>query len=74
MKRSIRLRANVDLMSRQVHALRDAMAIARVLNRTLIIPHFECLCDRSEYPDIMPSCIYQVPRRMSDDLAVPCLA
>ena len=41
------------------------MAIARVLNRTLVIPHFECLCDRSEYPDIMPSCIYQGgPRRL----------
>ena len=48
----------VDLMSMQVHALRDAMAIARVLNRTLIIPHFDCLCDRSEYPDVMPSCVY----------------
>ena len=47
LKRSVRLRANVELMARQVHALRDAMAIARVLNRTLIIPHFECLCDRS---------------------------
>ena len=59
LKRSVRLRANVELMSRQVHALRDALAIARVLNRTLIIPHFECLCDRSEYPDIMPTCVYQ---------------
>jgi len=58
LKRSTRLRANVDLMSTQVHALRDAMAIARVLNRTLIIPHFDCLCDRSEYPDVMPSCVY----------------
>ena len=30
-----------------------------------MIPHFECLCDRSEYPDIMPSCIYQGgPRRL----------
>ena len=29
LKRSVRLRANVELMSRQVHALRDALAIAR---------------------------------------------
>ena len=43
LKRSVRLRHNVELMSRQVHALRDAMAIARVLNRTLIIPQFEDL-------------------------------
>lgn len=34
LKRSVRLRQNVELMSRQVHALRDALAIARVLNRT----------------------------------------
>ena len=65
--RSSRLRANVDLMRRQVpnhlpltpnpkpspspspdpspspvHALRDALAIARVLNRTLVLPHFDC--------------------------------
>jgi len=65
LKRSIRLRANVDLMSTQVHALRDALAIARVLNRTLIMPHFDCLCDRSEYPDVMPSCVYYgAPRRL----------
>ena len=32
MKRSVRLRANQRLMSRQTHALRDALAIARVLN------------------------------------------
>ena len=50
LKRSVRLRANVALMARQVHALRDAMGIARVLNRTLVIPHFECLCDRSGAP------------------------
>mmetsp|Transcript_7493 Transcript_7493/g.12720 ORF Transcript_7493/g.12720 Transcript_7493/m.12720 type:complete len:806 (+) Transcript_7493:15-2432(+) len=58
MKRSMRLRANVNLMGRQVHALRDAMAIARVLNRTLILPHFDCLCDRSELTEVIPSCIY----------------
>ena len=46
-KRSSRLQANVELMRRQVHALRDALAIARVLNRTLVLPHFDCLCDRS---------------------------
>jgi hypothetical protein len=58
MKRSVRLRANHALMSRQVHALRDALGIARVLNRTLILPHYDCICDRSEDVAIVPSCIY----------------
>jgi hypothetical protein len=58
MKRSTRLRANHELMSRQVHALRDALGLARVLNRTLILPHYECLCDRSEDVAIVPSCVY----------------
>ena len=58
LKRSSRLRANVELMAVQLHALRDAMAVARVLNRTLIVPLFECLCDRSELTDVIPSCLY----------------
>ena len=58
LKRSTRLRANSDLMARQVHAFRDAAALARVLNRTLIVPHFDCLCDRSEDVEIIPSCVY----------------
>ena len=41
-----------------MHALRDALGIARVLNRTLILPHFDCLCDRSEDVEIIPSCVY----------------
>ena len=54
--RSARLRVNVELMRRQLHALRDALAIAVVLNRTLILPHFDCMCDRSELVDYIPSC------------------
>mmetsp|Transcript_70814 Transcript_70814/g.213050 ORF Transcript_70814/g.213050 Transcript_70814/m.213050 type:complete len:392 (-) Transcript_70814:121-1296(-) len=57
MRRSSRLRANVELMGRQVHALRDALAVVRVLNRTLIMPHFDCLCDRSELTEVVPSCL-----------------
>ena len=57
-KRSSRLRANMGLMARQVHALRDALAVARVLNRTLILPHFDCLCDRSEDVQVIPTCTY----------------
>ncbi len=52
-------------MGRQVHALRDAMAVARVLNRTLIVPHFDCVCDRSELTEVIPSCVYPgAPPRM----------
>jgi len=65
LRRSRRLQANVKLMEAQVHALRDALALARVLNRTLVLPHFEALCDRSELPEIIPSCIYPgAPPRM----------
>ena len=35
-------------MRRQLHALRDALALAVVLNRTLVLPQFDCVCDRSE--------------------------
>ena len=47
-QRSARLRENLELMRRQLHALRDALALALVLNRTLVLPHFDCMCDRSE--------------------------
>ena len=58
LKRSSRLQSNVALMARQVHALRDALAIARVLNRTLMLPHFDCLCDRSEDVYVVPTCVH----------------
>ena len=41
-----------------MHALRDALGLARVLNRTLVLPHYDCLCDRSEDVAIIPSCVY----------------
>ena len=53
-----RLRLNVELMRRQLHALRDAAAIAFALNRTLVLPHFDCVCDRSELVDYIPSCVF----------------
>ena len=56
--RSARLRGNIELMRRQLHALRDAAAIAYVLNRTLVLPHFDCLCDRSELVDYIPFCVF----------------
>ena len=57
-RRSVRLRSNLELMRRQLHALRDALGVARVLNRTLVVPHFDCMCDRSELVDYVPSCVY----------------
>ena len=57
-QRSVRLRQNTELMRRQLHALRDALAIAYVLNRTLVLPHFDCLCDRSELVDYIPYCVF----------------
>ena len=64
--RSVRLRQNVELMRRQLHALRDALGIAFLLNRTLVLPHFDCLCDRSELVDYIPSCVFPgAPSRLS---------
>ena len=56
--RSLRLRQNLELMRRQLHALRDALAVALLLNRTLVLPHFDCLCDRSELVDYIPWCVF----------------
>ena len=56
--RSLRVRQNLELMRRQLHALRDALALAFVLNRTLVLPHFDCMCDRSELVDYVPSCVF----------------
>jgi hypothetical protein len=53
---SPRLRAHLELVRRHLLALRDAMAIAVVLNRTLILPRFPCLCDRSEGPLALRDC------------------
>ena len=53
---SPRLRAHLRLMRRNLHALRDAFAIAASLNRTLLLPHMHCVCDRDENPRILPSC------------------
>ena len=58
LERSARLRANIELMRRQLHALRDALALAVVLNRTLVLPQFDCVCDRSELVDFVPSCTF----------------
>jgi len=56
--RSSRLRLHIELMRRQLHALRDALALAFLLNRTLVLPHMECMCDRSELVDYIPYCVF----------------
>ncbi|KAK3263825.1 hypothetical protein CYMTET_27397, partial [Cymbomonas tetramitiformis] len=38
----------------QLHTLRDALAVAQILGRTLVLPEFMCHCDREEiWGDIM---------------------
>jgi len=54
------------MADRYLLALRDGMSIAWLLNRTFVFPRFGCLCDRSEWPDIMPTC-----RLENSDLAFP---
>ena len=63
---SPRLQAHLKMADRYLVALRDGMSIAYLLNRTFVFPKFGCLCDRSEWPDIMPTC-----RLENSDLAFP---
>ena len=41
------------MAARYLVALRDGMAAAWLLNRTFVFPMFECMCDRSEWPDVV---------------------
>ena len=55
---SPRLYDHLELMRRHRLALRDALALARSLGRTLVLPPFECLCDRSDAPSlVLPACV-----------------
>ena len=56
----------MKMANRYLIALRDGMTIAWLLNRTFVFPRFGCLCDRSEWPDIMPTC-----RLENSDLEFP---
>jgi hypothetical protein len=60
LRSSPRLRAHLELARRHILALRDAVAIASLLKRVLILPQLPCLCDRSESPLVLPSCISEV--------------
>ena len=61
-----RLQGHLKMAARYLVALRDGMSIAWLLNRTFVFPRFGCLCDRSEWPDIMPTC-----RLENSDLEFP---
>ena len=61
-----RLQAHLKMAARYLVALRDGMVAAWLLNRTFVFPEFECMCDRSEWPDVMPSC-----RLENSDLEFP---
>jgi len=63
---SPRLQAHLRMADRYLVALRDGMAAAWLLNRTFVFPQFACLCDRSEWPDVMPTC-----RLENSDLEFP---
>ena len=61
-----RLQGHLKMAARYLVALRDGMSIAWLLNRTFVFPRFGFLCDRSEWPDIMPTC-----RLENSDLEFP---
>ena len=55
---SPRLKAHLELIDRFFVALRNAMAVAKALNRALILPRIQCLCERAQSPwGILPSCV-----------------
>ena len=58
LKWSPRLGAHLALIDRHIAALRNAIAIARVLRRQLVLPRMLCLCERSEGPAaLLPQCV-----------------
>lgn len=63
---SPRLRQHLELVRRHILALRDAMAIAFVTKRILVLPRLPCLCDRSEGPLVLRECRYE-----ASELPVP---
>ena len=63
---SPRLQGHLAMADRYLLALRDGMSAAWLLQRTFVFPRFGCLCDRSEWPDIMPTC-----RLENSDLEFP---
>ena len=56
---SPRLRQHLELVRRHILAMRDALALAHSLGRTLVLPRLPCVCDRSEAPSILARCVYE---------------
>lgn len=63
---SPRLRQHLEMVRRHILALRDAMALAFITKRILVLPRLPCLCDRSEGPTVLRECRYE-----ASDLPVP---
>lgn len=58
LRHSPRLAAHLDMIDRNIAALRNAMGIAKALGRELIMPRMPCLCERAEGPTaLLPSCV-----------------
>ena len=57
---------NAELVRRHLLAIRDALVLAHILRRTLVLPELPCVCDRSEAPSIIPECRYE-----ASDLVLP---
>eukprot|EP00892_Ulva_mutabilis_P012572 jgi/Ulvmu1/9688/UM055_0026.1 len=53
-------------MAFQLAQMRDAFALARALNRTLVLPRFLCYCDQDWYASVLKGC-----RVDGSDLAQP---
>ena len=56
----------MELVRRHILALRDAMALAFITKRILVLPRLPCLCDRSEGPLVLRDCRYE-----ASELPVP---
>ena len=53
-----RLAAHMELVDRHVYAMKQALAVARVLGRELVMPRLLCLCERAQSPfDVIPECV-----------------
>ena len=59
LRQSPRLQAQLELVRRHLLAIRDALVLAHILRRTLVLPELPCVCDRSEAPSILQHCVYE---------------
>ena len=58
LQHSPRLAAHLELIDRNIAALRNALGVARALGRHLVMPKMICMCERAEGPTaLLPSCV-----------------